>query len=209
MPDQPARLVAIVPVRTLEGAKSRLGEVLDPEERLELVVRLLERTVRALVDTPAIDETVVVSPDREVRRIATDLGARSLAQRGSGLNGALEEARDDALAGGATALFVVPADLPAISADAVAELLRVMTTDDRPLVAIVPDRHVRGTNALLLRPPGVIGFAFGGDSRIAHAGLASAAGVRFVELDGPLALDLDTPEDLLHIEAEAPTVVPR
>ena len=42
-----SRLVAIVPVRGLEGAKSRLGATLDAEERQALVLDLLDRTIRA------------------------------------------------------------------------------------------------------------------------------------------------------------------
>ena len=55
-PAQPAVLhvVAIVPVGTLNGAKSRLGAVLDAEERLELTILL--RTVRNLVTRESIAE---------------------------------------------------------------------------------------------------------------------------------------------------------
>jgi 2-phospho-L-lactate guanylyltransferase len=69
---------------------------------------------------------------------------------------------------------------------------------------MVPDRHGRGTNALLLAPPDVIDVRFGGDSRAAHAGAAAAAGASLIELGGELALDLDTAEDLLLVQrAEA------
>ena len=54
--------VAVIPVRSLEGAKSRLGEVLDPEERRALVERLLRRTLAATTGAASIDETIVVSP---------------------------------------------------------------------------------------------------------------------------------------------------
>jgi 2-phospho-L-lactate guanylyltransferase len=67
----------------------------------------------------------------------------------------------------------------------------------------VPDRHGRGTNALFLRPPDVIASAFGGDSREAHAQRAHAAGARYLERDGPLGIDLDTPDDLLLVDEMA------
>ena len=76
-----------------------------------------------------------------------------------------------------------------------------------PLVAIVPDRHDRGTNALLLRPPDVIDFRFGGDSRTPTSRPAASAEARVELLDGPLTLDIDTPEDLLLAQAEAPETV--
>jgi 2-phospho-L-lactate guanylyltransferase (CobY/MobA/RfbA family) len=77
-----------------------------------------------------------------------------------------------------------------------------MDTHRPPLVAIVADRHGRGTNGLLLWPPDVIDPHFGGDSHDAHVAAARAAGATVVELDGPLADDLDTPEDLLLAQAD-------
>ena len=60
---------------------------------------------------------------------------------------------------------------------------------------LVTDRHGTGTNVLALRPPGVIEFCFGTESRRAHRDRAIAAGATFVELDGPLAFDIDTVDD--------------
>ena len=196
------RLVAIVPVGTLEGAKSRLGAVLDAEERRVLVARMLSRTVAAALAVPRIAETMVISPDPEALAIAAGAGARTMRQRTQGLNQALRWARDDAVAGGATALLVLPIDLPLVSADALSAFVAVLDDGDEreALVALVPDRHGRGTNALLLRPPDAIEFAFGGDSRNAHAAAAASAHARFEELESPLAVDLDTPDDLLLIE---------
>lgn len=200
-------LVAVVPVRALEGAKSRLGAVLDAEERRDLVIRLLDRTVRALTATPGVDHTIVVSPDPEVLAIAETAGARPFRQATEGLNAALHEAHGEANRLGAAALLVLPVDLPLADAGAIADLVSSAETeaahepvDGRPLVLLVPDRHGRGTNALLLVPPDAIPFAFGGDSRAAHAALARDAGARYLEAGGPLTLDLDTPDDLLLVE---------
>ena len=73
-------------------------------------------------------------------------------------------------------------------------------TPEKALVALVPDRAGQGTNLLLLAPPGVIPFQFGPGSRAAHAGSARLVGATYVELPGPLGLDLDTPDDLLDAE---------
>jgi 2-phospho-L-lactate guanylyltransferase len=202
-----ARVVVIVPVGTLEGAKSRLGETLDAEERRDLVVRMIRRTVEAAVATPGVAETIVVTPDDEVRGLALAAGARPLLQRSQGLNRGLREARDEAIAGGADAIAVVPIDLPMISPEALAAVLAPLGAGDRPLVVIVPDRHGRGTNALVVAPPDAIEFGFGGDSRAAHASCAVEAGARLVELDGPLSVDLDTPDDLLLVEEAVPGAV--
>ena len=209
MPDPAERgqVVAIVPVGAIDGAKSRLGRSLDAEERRDLVLRLASRTIHAAVATLAVAETLVITPDDEVRALALEAGARSLRQRTQGLNRALVEARDEAVAAGASAVLVLPIDLPLVTPDALDAILAELETPVRPLVVIVPDRHGRGTNALLVAPPDAIPFAFGGDSRPAHVAEAERAGARLVELGGPLGLDLDTPDDLLLLEELGPEVV--
>jgi len=202
------KVVAIVPVGSIEGAKSRLGAVLDAEERRDLALRLAGGTIRAAVATKGIDETLVVTPDDEVRELALRAGARPLRQRSGGLNDGLRQARDEAIAAGADAILVVPIDIPQVTPEHLARVVELAADGAAdPLVAIVPDRHDRGTNALLLSPPDVIEFCFGGDSKDAHVGAAHAAGARVEVLDGPLTLDIDTPEDLLIAQAETPEAV--
>ena len=188
----------VIPVRTFEGAKSRLGAVLDAEERRDLVERLLRRTVAAALATPGVVDVVVVSPDPEVLAIAVAAGARPLAQRSRGLNPALQEAR---AAIAADRLLILPADLPTVAAGDLAQVLAAGDTAGNPSVVLAPDRHGRGTNALLLTPPEVIDPAFGGDSRAAHAWLASSADAAYAEVPGILGLDLDTADDLLLSES--------
>jgi 2-phospho-L-lactate guanylyltransferase len=197
------RLVAIVPVRTLEGAKSRLGGSLDAEERQDLVRLLLSRTIRAAGQVPAIESVLVVSPDPAILALASGDGATPLQQKGEGLNEGLEEAVAWAIGQGASAVLVLAGDLPSVSAESINEIVTsaaAAASAVRALVVVVPDRHGVGTNALLLSPPGAIGFAFGTDSRIAHEAAARAADALSLEVDGPLALDLDLPEDLTLAE---------
>jgi 2-phospho-L-lactate/phosphoenolpyruvate guanylyltransferase len=198
-----------VPIRGLETAKSRLGENLDAEERVHLVTRLLRQTLIATRDARRIDGTIVVTMDPAAAGIAKELRAVGLVERAPGLNEAIEAARSVAIARGATAIVVLPADLPSVAAESVDDLLaRASGTDsalpgDSPgrVVALVPDRHGLGTNALVVSPPGAIAPAFGGESRAAHERAALASGARYLEIDGPLSLDVDTPADLIDAEA--------
>jgi 2-phospho-L-lactate/phosphoenolpyruvate guanylyltransferase len=209
------RTAVAIPVRALEGAKSRLGAVLDAEERRELVELLLRRTVEAACATAGVDLVAVVSPDADALAVGVEAGAEPIVQRSSGLNPGVVEARE-ALRGRADRLLVLPADLPGITAADISALLALADAAglaggaparNLPVVVLAPDRHGRGTNALLLDPPGVIEPAFGGDSRDAHAGLAAAAGAAYVEAAGLLELDLDTPDDLLLVEAIRPELI--
>ncbi len=195
-----SRLVAIVPVRSFESAKSRLGEPLDAEERQTLVAGLLERTIRAASGVDAIESVVVVSPDPVVLKAAAAAGATPVRQPDDGLNEGLRAATRWALADGATAVIVLAADLPAISVTAIEAVVGAAAAarrSDRAVVAIVADRHGRGTNVLLVSPPDAVAFRFGPASRGAHLAEAQAANAVALELDGPLALDLDLPEDLI------------
>lgn len=195
---------ALVPIRGLESAKTRLGGGLDAEERRDLVVDLLRRTLRATRDAVRIAGTIVVTMDPDAAGIARDHRAIGLVERAPGLNEAISAARSVAVARGATAVLVLPADLPAISADALDMLLDAVTArPDRGtgVVALVTDQHENGTNALLISPPGLVDPGFGVASRERHRVAAAAAGAIFLELDGPLTLDVDTPDDLVAAEA--------
>ncbi len=54
---------ALVPLRGLEDAKTRLGAELDAEERVELVVAMATRTLAATRAAPGIRGTVLVTAD--------------------------------------------------------------------------------------------------------------------------------------------------
>ena len=64
-------------------------------------------------------------------------------------------------------------------------------------VVIAPDRRGEGTNALFLRPPDAIEFAFGSDSFQVHSTQAKerALALHIFESE-TIGLDLDVPEDL-------------
>lgn len=198
-----SRTWALVPIRGLETAKTRLGEDLDAEERLDLVTELLRRTLVATRDAARIDGTIVVTMDPAAAGLAKAHGAIGLVERAPGLNEAIVAARSVAIARGATAVLVLPADLPAAAPEYVEALVETAAGFAAPhgLVALVPDHHLAGTNVLLLSPAGIIEPAFGVDSRRGHQRAATAAGARYVELDSPLSLDVDTADDLLAAEA--------
>jgi 2-phospho-L-lactate guanylyltransferase len=206
--------VVVIPVRALEGAKSRLGAVLDAEERRELVERLLRATTAAALATPGVTRVIVVSPDPEVIAVGEGAGATGVRQGSTGLNPGIVEARASSAAAGARRMLVLPGDLPGITPGDIAAVLATgdlageaddgATDNERSVVVLATDRHGRGTNALLLQPPGVIEPAFGGDSREAHRRLAASAGAAFAETPDRLELDLDTPDDLLLLESIHP-----
>ena len=88
---------------------------------------------------------------------------------------------------------------------------RPSTCARRPrTVVLVTDRHGTGTNALGLRPPDVIDFAFGPGSRARPP--SRRRGRRRRPTSRSMArstVDLDTPDDLVFVEVDAERGAPR
>ena len=203
-------LWAIVPVKPLDHAKSRLADSLAPQQRLTLVQDMLARTIATLRLVPAVNQIVVVTGDAGVAAWSLEAGLRVVPERGEpDLNLALQTATETAHAEGAQAVLIVHADLPRVSADELQAMAGAM--DGSPVVVVAPDRHGRGTNALLCAPPGLIEYRFGEGSFALHCAQAQAAGARLVVHSAPgLALDIDLPEDLdmLGAASDTPPVPP-
>lgn len=65
------------------------------------------------------------------------------------------------------------------------------------IVRIAPDEAGAGTNALYVRPPGLLAFAYGDASCARHVEQARNLGARIERVERPgLRFDLDTPDDL-------------
>jgi 2-phospho-L-lactate guanylyltransferase len=101
---------------------------------------------------------------------------------------------------GAACVVLLPGDCPLLEPR---ELDRLLTGLPAHYVAIVPDRHGTGTNALVLTPPSAIRPAFGEGSCGRHVAAAREAGVPFAVEELPsLGLDLDTPADVVALTRE-------
>ncbi len=191
-------VVAVVPVKDLWGTKSRLKPILDPGARAGLTLYMMGRVVSALKEA-GVENVCVVSPDRIVLGEARERGAATLPQESRGLNPALEEGRRWTMDRSASSLLVLPADLPLLDAQDVRAVLDGV--GEAPSVTISPDGAHAGTNALLLRPPDALPFAFGPNSYEAHRRAAHERGLDVRVCERPhLAFDLDTAEDLARLD---------
>lgn len=210
MPHAPAadlsRLHVVVPIRALADGKRRLSHVLREPQRASLVAGLLRGTLEIVAAWGGAAAVHVVSPDPAVMPIARRAGARPLLQAGLGLNEGIAAARDVALSQGATALLVVPGDLPLLEApalDALADAAdaAIAAGAGRPVVVIAPADARTGTNALLVSPPDAIEPGFGPGSLERHLRRAEAADAATqLVVDPALGFDLDTPDDLALLD---------
>ncbi|MGE5250775.1 MAG: 2-phospho-L-lactate guanylyltransferase [Bacteroidota bacterium] len=189
-------LWAIVPVKPLRYGKSRLAGTLSDDERAQLNERLLEHTLETLTGLKELAQVLVVSRDPRALSIAHSHGARTVREDGQPhLNMALKRASVIAQVYATQGVLVLPADLPLLTRDDV--LLLLARASRPPVVVIAPDRHMKGTNALLMSPAGLIEYDFGEGSFDRHCERVRQAGARLEVVNLPsLGLDLDLPEDL-------------
>jgi 2-phospho-L-lactate guanylyltransferase len=186
---------AIVPVKPFPHAKSRLASMLSPEERGILSRFLLKRTLDVLGAVAEIAGTVVVSSDADALALAEARGVVGLMEEGQGLNAALAQATAWVSARQGGVVLIVPADLPLLEPSDIQEILRPV--DREPMVVIAPCWRGDGTNALLVRPLGLIEYRFGPGSFAEHSRQALRKGATLHIYRSPgLELDLDLPEDI-------------
>ncbi|HVN15000.1 MAG TPA: 2-phospho-L-lactate guanylyltransferase [Anaerolineales bacterium] len=187
---------AIVPVKPLRRGKSRLSGTLSEDERAHLNETLLQHTLQTLVDQKEIEQVLVVSRDPHALTIARNYGARTVREDGEPhLNTALKRATIVAQVYATRGVLVLPADLPLLTRDDILALVERATNP--PVVVIAPDRHGKGTNALLMSPAGLIEYDFGPGSFQRHCERTKNVGARLEIVNLPsLELDLDLPEDL-------------
>lgn len=186
LPAPPAASAAVVvPVKAFAQAKARLADVLDAATRAELARAMAAAVLRAAGDLPV----VVVCDDTEVRAWAEREGAEALWTPGLGLNGAVEAGVEHLRRRGVDRAIVAHADLP-LATD-------LRWAADPPLVTLVPDRHLDGTNLACVPTGAGFRFAYGPASFTAHQAEAARLGLvtRLVP-DARLGWDVDLPADL-------------
>ena len=192
------RATAILPVKRFAAAKQRLAPGMGATHRAELAEAMLEDVLEAIAGARSIERTVVVSSEPRAIESARAAGADLVADPDEGGHSGA------ALAGiaragelGAECVVLLPIDCPLLDSR---ELERLLTGLPERYIAIVPDRHGTGTNALALTPPDAIAPSFGEGSCARHVAAARAAGVPFGLEELPsLALDLDTPADVVAL----------
>ena len=182
----------VIPFKQAGLAKGRLAAALNEAERAALASAMLHHVVGVASKAAHVQRVCLLGPTR------LDLPEHIalLADPGTGLNPALHAALDHVSGAGAGRMIVLFADLPLLTRHDV-ELLAAAPAET---IAMAPDRHGTGTNALSLPLPAARGFTFcfGPDSFALHHAEADRLGIRIEQVRSQgLARDVDMPEDLL------------
>jgi 2-phospho-L-lactate/phosphoenolpyruvate guanylyltransferase len=192
------KATAVLPVKRFAEAKQRLAPGIGATHRAELAAAMMEDVLEAIGAARSIERTIVITSEPRAIELAAASGAEVLPDPDvGGHSGAALAGISRARELGSECVVLLPIDCPLL---ATRELERLLTGMPERYVAIVPDRHGTGTNALALTPPDAIEPSFGEGSCARHVAAARAAGIPFnVEELPSLALDLDTPADVVAL----------
>ena len=185
---------AIIPVKSLSEAKSRLATHLTLHQRENLVLDMLHHVLQALRESNVLEQVSVVSSDQRVLRQAQAWGAQAVVEEMPGHNAALHAAALLELAAGTSALLTIAADLPLLHPG---DIRMLAAQSAQHAVVLAPARDGTGTNAILVRPPLAVPYLFGANSLQCYqqAARQREPGSTLYRSIG-LALDIDTIDDL-------------
>ena len=186
----------LVPAKSLAAGKSRLLGVLEDGARRDLNERLLRSMMATAARFPGRERTAVVSECEDVLRLASRCGVRGIRQTaGRGLNPAAEEGIAALRGLGAQDVVVIACDEPLVRPTDIREIADTRASHGG--IVICPDRHWRGTNAMLVPRGAALRFQFGEGSFAKHCTEVLRLGfVPTVHFNAHIAFDVDTPEDL-------------
>jgi 2-phospho-L-lactate guanylyltransferase len=183
----------IIPVKG-ENPKGRLSSLLDPIQRRQLQVAMLEDTLQTLIKARMVGDAFIVSSDPQVLEFVRRFGANSISEpRDAGVNSAVLCGLE------ATSSYerrlVIPADLPLLGI----EDLKAgpMLAREGAEVVISPSETFDGTNLLLLPKAGAIPLHFDDDSFRKHVAAANKLRLQLaVYYSRGVGFDIDRPSDL-------------
>lgn len=208
--------IAVVPMKPLDEAKTRLSGELSPDQRMALGGSLLRRVIRAIVglrlEMPGetwVEGVWVVGGDETVQRIASEEGAEWYEDDGKDINDTLWNGFLRAFVDGKAALYL-PGDLPFLKPRDVFDV--VSASGHLRNIAIAPARKGGGTNSILIPPelPQPFPPMLGPDSFRRHLSQAALFGFSMaICYSQGLAFDLDTVEDLKACEYIEPGFLER
>ena len=194
---------ALIPVKALNAAKSRLASYLSQQQRETLVLDMLHHVVQVLLASRLFERVLVVSPDTRVLEQARRWDAQALKEEQHGHNSALHAAAVREQAAGAAAILTISADLPLLC---ISDIQAMVEQSRRHAVVLAPSQDGTGTNAILMRPPLALPYLFGLNSRQHYQQAASQKKLSSaIYRSIGVALDIDTIDDL-HQLREASSI---
>ncbi|HEV2380488.1 MAG TPA: 2-phospho-L-lactate guanylyltransferase [Terriglobia bacterium] len=192
----------LIPVKGFETAKQRLAPLLSAGERPTFARAMLEDVLRSLADCSNCPPVALITSDPSAQQVVLRFGCEII-EDGDALSEtqAVAAAARACIERGATRILVIPGDIPLVDGREIRAVLDALPgSPDAPGAVLVPAHDGRGTNAALLRPPGLFDLRFGNDSFEPHLRVARERSrlCQVLRLPG-IGLDIDNPGDLAEL----------
>lgn len=197
---------ALLPLKDLVAAKTRLAGILSPSERRSLMQAMAQDVLCVLIAQPALVSVTLVSDDPGAAMLAASYGVSHLPEQPlgcRGLNAVLTAACDQLSIPPGERLLVLHADLPFLQASDIT--LALGRQQQQGGLLIGTDRERRGSNLLLFEATARPLFQFGADSCARHRDSARSVGmpVQVLQASG-IARDVDQPRDVKELLLNCP-----
>jgi len=189
---------ALIPVKSLTTAKSRLAPSLTQHQRERLVLDMFHHVLCVLLDTELFDKVSVVSSDEQVLEKAYLWGAQAVLEEYHDHNQALHAAALKEISEGVTMLLTISADLPLLTSQEIRCLFKQSLQHD---IVLAPSKDGTGTNAIIVHPPLAVPYVFGPGSLQSFVEAARQEHLSYSMYQSiGLSLDIDTIDDLDEAE---------
>ncbi len=184
---------AITPIKSFKRPKSRLGDVLNLEERRVLVKYMLKKILLSQKKSKLFNEYLVVTEDKDVVKYVKELGFNSLLQKKPGLNQGITEASLKAKKSGAKTILILHGDVPRTDAS----VLKSVSKKHKTLIKEFKKGVTMYYFLFLLR-----------DTKGYNANTASVPGAGYTPVVILSAAELKSPTDSIHSTIESSTSFP-
>lgn len=208
MPSPADFIWAVVPVKDFCTAKSRLKNFLNADERAQLARAMAADVMAALKQSNAAEHLCMLSDSVDARGFAVAHGSTWLDEKSvaalPGLNAGVAGAARLAASAGATALLVIHADMPLLTAADIRHVVAVWESLEGDQRVVMVRSRDGGTNILLAEHPHAFAYHYGPDSHARHVRECARRRCTAVTVELPgTALDIDTVDDLYSLARAA------
>ena len=186
------KATVLIPVKSLQYAKSRLAKHISANQKETLVLSMLEHVIKTVKATDKELEIFIVSYDPKIIALANLLGIKCISKKISGLNSSLTYAAQQVNQD--IPLLTLSADLPLLKSDDVLQILSLGKNND---IILAPSKEKTGTNAILVKKPLMIPYTFGRKSLMKFTTEIEQQSLSYkTYFDETIAFDIDTPDDI-------------
>jgi len=189
---------ALIPVKPLNEAKSRLAPYLTRPQRVALILDMLHHVVCVLRNSDVLTNINIVSADERILTLARTWDIMALVEERAGHNPALTAAATQLRTAGTDVLLTISADLPYLQPRHIQDMIEQSKT--HPIV-LAASQDRTGTNATLVRPPLAVPYVFGINSYHHYQQEAQQRGLSTTTYISPgTAQDIDTIDDIAAMQ---------